>query len=282
MKKLQASFYVILLLLPISSFAQWNATKYWEYGLLLGGMAYQGEFTEGVVNTEDWNGMAGLVVKYHFDRKMALRFGANVGTISGNDENSSFAWKVNRNLNFRSRVYEAYVTPEIHLFTGSRFTKGVHFYVNGGLGFTYFNPQTYFDNQWINLQPLGTEGQGLDVLGSVDKYQLYTLSFPLGIGLEFHAGNNWYLSIDVNYRFTLTDYMDDVSGYYPDPSAMAIRYGEESLNVKLSDRRKVVESYPTDEFYPLQLRGNPSVKDRYMLFGINISKKITGLPCNAF
>ena len=272
-----------LFIWPQQSNAQWNEKKYWEYGALFGGAGYMGEFTEGVANSEDWNAMAGFIMKYHFDRKIAFRFGLSAGTISGNDENSSYIWRRNRNLNFRSRVYEAYIAPEMHFFTGPAFTKGVHPYVSAGLGFAYFEPQTYFNNQWINLRPLGTEGQGLDVVGSIEKYNPYTLTFPIGLGVQFHAGNSWFIGIELNYRYTLTDYLDDVSGYYPDPSAMSIRYGAESMNVQLSDRRIDAEQYSgTFEFYPLQQRGNPSDKDRYFLFGISLTKKLIGVPCNAF
>lgn len=247
-------------------------------------MGYQGELSDGLNNIEDWNAGLGLVVKYHVNRTFAFRFGVNAGTISGNDENSDFVWRQNRNLNFRSRVVELNLLPEIHFFTGSAFNKGVHMYMNAGIGFMYFNPETYYIDQWIQLQPLGTEGQGIDELGYSDPYSLFGAVLPLGIGIEFNLGNSWFASLDFNYRFTLTDYLDDVSGYYADPLSLEAKYGKESLSYILADRRKEIENYPFSPgtHYPLQYRGDPTNKDRYIIFGITVTKKITGVACNAF
>ncbi|MCB0735954.1 MAG: outer membrane beta-barrel protein [Bacteroidetes bacterium] len=261
--------------------AQWNERNYWEFGLMLGGSSYHGELTERLNNTEDWNAASSFIMKYHFDRTSSLRFAISAGTISGNDLNSIYAWRRNRNLNFRSRILDVSFVPEIHLFTGPAFNRGIHPYVSAGFAFAYFNPKANLNNEWIDLQPLGTEGQGLIYNGAPgDKYSLTTLAFPLGLGIEAHVGNSWFLSVDVRYNVTLTDYLDDVSTYYPSQSAMLAAYGVGSNNVVLSDRRLVPENSTTGSLD--DLRGDPQNKDRYLFFGIVLSKKMISMPCNAF
>lgn len=265
--------------------AQWTATNYWEFGAVLGLSAYQGELAKGLDNVEDWNPTVGIVTKFNLNRTYALRGSLTAGTLTGNDENSIYAWERNRNLNFRSRFAEFTFMPEVHFFTGPGFKKGISPYLGAGVTAFYYNPQTYYNFQWIDLQPLGTEGQGIDDLGYPELYNLYNFALPLMAGIEFSAGNNWFINFEFVYRFTLTDYLDDVGGYYANPQALAVEHGNNSLSVQLADRRIVEESYPITEevpFYPLQRRGDPRDKDRFAFIGFTITKKFTGLPCNAF
>ena len=38
----------------------------------------------------------------------------------------------------------------------------VGFYLFAGVGGFYFDPKAQFQNTWVRLKPLGTEGQGLE------------------------------------------------------------------------------------------------------------------------
>jgi hypothetical protein len=61
----------------------------------------------------------------------------------------------------------------------------------------------------VDLQPLGTEGQGLD--GYDDKYNQLIAAIPLGLGLRFWLGDRISLLIEGSTRLLFTDYLDDVS-----------------------------------------------------------------------
>tara|TARA_Y100000991_G_scaffold101986_1_gene76900 strand:+ start:559 stop:1872 length:1314 start_codon:yes stop_codon:yes gene_type:complete len=102
-----------------------------------------------------------------------------------------------------------------------------------------FTPQSS-NSSWIALHPLRTEGQGSESSDSFtsitdvietelnnDTFQIKTFKpgksysrvavcFPLGFGFEKAFNSDMGLKIEAGYRFTLTDYLDDVSGVYAD------------------------------------------------------------------
>ncbi|SFC51671.1 hypothetical protein SAMN05421780_10690 [Flexibacter flexilis DSM 6793] len=59
--------------------------------------------------------------------------------------------------------------------------------------------------KWVALQPLQTEGK---------KYSTIQLGIPMGIGARYRLGDKLDLSFEVGYRWTFTDYLDDVSTEY--------------------------------------------------------------------
>jgi hypothetical protein len=87
-------------------------------------------------------------------------------------------------------------------------------YLSAGIAGFYFNPRTLYQDSWVELQPLGTEGQGLP--GYADKYNRFQLAVPVGIGFKIKPGDRSSFGLTFGYRHTFTDYLDDVSGNYPD------------------------------------------------------------------
>ena len=121
------------------------------------------------------------------------------------------------------------------------------------------------NNPWVELQPLGTEGQGS--LSHPEKGDLYPLSqvvVPLGIGVKLSLGEKFSLIAEYGIRKTFTDYLDDVSGVYANPDELS------SLSADLADRTNYGELYQPEGIngtsYGLQ-RGNPTDKDWYSVFG---------------
>ncbi len=57
-----------------------------------------------------------------------------------------------------------------------------------------------------------TELAGLLTEG--EDYETQTFSFPLGLGLKFRLSSRLNLNLETIVRYTLTDYLDDVSGEY--------------------------------------------------------------------
>ena len=70
-------------------------------------------------------------------------------------------------------------------------------------------------SDWIDLQPLGTEGQFTGIAGTPKPYSLLQIGVPLGGGILYRLMDKWDLSLEFSYRFVFTDYLDDVSGRYP-------------------------------------------------------------------
>ena len=97
-----------------------------------------------------------------------------------------------------------------------------------------FNPAS--TSEWTSLRNLHTEGQGslnhenflsdngLDTSGvnlfgqkrngDPKTYSPIAICIPLGFGIEKAFNSDMGIKIEAGYRFTFTDYLDDVSGFY--------------------------------------------------------------------
>ena len=99
-----------------------------------------------------------------------------------------------------------------------------------GVGGFYYNPKGRHptSGQYIALKPLNTEGQGLP--GGPSKYSNFSVSIPMGVAWRMILNKYWNIGIELNYRKTFTDYIDDVSTrYYPDRTAQLNAYGGTSV-----------------------------------------------------
>lgn len=159
-------------------------------------------------------------------------------------------------------------------------TIGVYFV--GGIGGFYFNPKaqnnfTYNslkseDNTWYALRRLHTEGQGsqshneyiqsnfLDTTkgyrgfgqkknGDPKTYKPIAICFPLGFGIEKAFNSDIGIKIEAGYRFTTTDYLDDVSGFYASRADLAeiqnsLKKGNADLSQNMSGTQSG-DSYET-------------------------------------
>jgi hypothetical protein len=179
---------------------------------------------------------ASLAYRYYLARKQALRMRMTYGVLAGNDNLTTEPFRMTRNLNFKSDVFELSLVYEIHLYReelghvydlrGVKGTKSsrVGLYFFGGIGGFYFDPRAQFNNQWVRLKPLGTEGQGLP--GGADEYNNFQLCIPMGVGIRRAFTKQWSGGLEIQYTKTFTDYIDDVSTNYYDPIAIGEAYGD--------------------------------------------------------
>jgi hypothetical protein len=147
-------------------------------------------------------------------------------------------------------------------------------YVSAGIGLFHYNPRTMFNGKEYELQPLGTEGQGLP--GQQDKYSLTQVSFPVTLGLKVYNPNRRFaISMDFSYRLTTTDYLDDVSGLYYNKNNFDKYYDAQTATLvkALSDRR--IEVDPTDKYKYItsenQMRGNSNENDGFITMQLKFS-----------
>ena len=128
------------------------------------------------------------------------------------------------------------------------------------------NPKGKSGGEWVELQPLGTEGQGTilkDINGIVEKYSRNQIVIPFGLGLKMNITHHLSFSLEYGMRKTFTDYFDDVSGLYPDLAVLAAVNPEAA---QMSDKSKFPQGL-NDSSYGLQ-RGDASNKDWYAVSGI--------------
>lgn len=122
------------------------------------------------------------------------------------------------------------------------------------------NPTTNYNGNNLELQPLGTEGQGT-ALNRKNNYSLNQITVPLGVGVKINLKDRLAISLEYGIRKTFTDYIDDVSGNYVDPDQLRAQNGP--LAAELSDRR--IDS--SEEYN----RGNANNKDWYSFYGFMIT-----------
>ena len=221
-----------------SSYSQLSAGTYWEGGLTiapsnflgdLGGNAGKGTTFLKDNNLSMTRFFVGGFMAVHPSELFAARFSLNYGKIEGDDavikgKGGMEEARRMRNLNFKSSVLEAFVVGEVYptvLFEAdpTDVYHKIRPYALAGIGAFKFNPkgQDPATGQWVALQPLRTEGQGMAEYPDRQPYKLTQLNVPLGIGVKYFLNENLSLSFEVVLRKTFTDYIDDVSTDYIDP-----------------------------------------------------------------
>lgn len=230
-----------------------------ELGVMLGGAYYIGDLSprRHFFLTQP---AAGVFYRFTPNYRYAFRGGFNWGNILGDDSQTNDADQIQRNLNFKTRIIEFNALAEFN-FLEYRISNDKYKFTTFlflGLDVFRFNPQTRYGNTWISTQPLRTEGQA-------KGYKLTQVAIPFGIGAKINVSKKVGIGLEWGPRKTFTDYLDDVSGTYPDWTT-AVAAGANS--VLLSDRSIKAGSNINKQ------RGNPRTKDWYFFFGITLNFKI--------
>lgn len=261
----RASLVVVILLVSLTaSFAQ----KGWEVGGWLGTSLYYGDLN----NKVNFNspGLAGGVLgKWNFNTRVALRGSFNFGRISANDADSDNNFNKNRNLSFKSNIYDITAGLEFNFLEhirGSKFETYTPF-VFVGLSAFKFNPRAELDDVTYDLQELGTEGQDIG-----EEYFLISAGVTLGAGFKWDVSSDVTFAAEFTTRRLFTDYIDDVSTTYPDKATLEAIRGP--IAVALSDR-SLVDGIGIEG----RQRGNSSDNDRYTFISFSLTKYFGRLEC---
>lgn len=196
-----------LLLVSLLGYPTLNAQST-ELGLMGGFSLYSGDLSEKEFGLyfENFKPAFGIFGRFNLNRTISLRLGVSHGQV--NEENPSRSSDTYIR-NFRSDITEFALTGELNLFRLGRTSNFqlIPFIYGGGAVFN-FRPETEFDGNWIELQPLGTEAQGLP--GYEAPYKLTQFALPMGLGVKLNMGN-WAMSFEFGGRKTFTDHLDDIS-----------------------------------------------------------------------
>jgi len=222
--------------------------------------------------------------RYKLEEDWAIKGAIWYGWVSGADSLTQEIHRRNRDLSFRSPIVELTANIEYSIINeryGHRYDlrriKGKkntpNLYVFTGVSAFYFNPKAkYTDGEWYALQPLGTEGQGR--VPTREKYSRIAMAIPAGIGMNYMLDRNWGIGAELGFRYTFTDYMDDVSTTYVDRNL----FNDDPIAQYFHD--------PTNGTWvgagTLNQRGDDHYNDFYMFLSVNASYKIRprqpGLP----
>jgi hypothetical protein len=232
---------------------------------------------------------AGVYFSATFKDAVALRVEGTWGSIKAydsilNNVQSSTNGRYERNLNFQSKISEISLVTEFHplfMFVNweyrdqdpPRFSP----YFLAGIGFFTFNPQAKNrDGKLVDLQPLSTEGQGFRSYPDRLPYKLSQINYPLGLGFRYELSDAFNIRAEVIHRTTNTDYLDDISTRYIDPTLYASEGGltgnqlRDALDLYMNNRHNPGGS--TGEFRKTSggIRGNPKDNDAYFTFNFKI------------
>lgn len=221
----------------------------------------------------------GLFFDAMYKNEVGLRVEGTFGSIKSYDSilksvAPTTAQRYERNLSFRSSITEISLMAELHPFyifgnyNDDRYPPPVSPYVLLGVGYFHFNPQAMLNGSYVDLQPLHTEGEGFAEYPNSKEYKLSQINFPVGMGARYDISPVINIRSEIVYRFLQTDYLDDVSRRYIDPSVFGKYLSGPLLNhaLLLHDRHK-----PGGETaHPDGIRGNPDSNDAYISFNIKL------------
>lgn len=172
----------------------------------------------------------------HFSPRFAARASLTWARIAGDDYQMNRSGKnahpgfFIRNLHFRNDIKELSAVGIYKLVPDGRsYDRRPQFgaYLFGGVALFAHNPKARLPvpagsqekQRWVALQPLGTEGQGRE--GQEKLYSLVGFAIPVGVGLRYKINPKFDIGAELGFRFTFTDYLDDVAKPYPDPAVWA-------------------------------------------------------------
>jgi len=235
-----------------------------ELGFMVGGSYYIGDLNQQHFKNTHLAG--GILFRYNIHSRLAWRSNFNYGFIEGSDAESKRDIDVNRNLSFQSKLWE-FGTGIEFTYLPFRIGEGTYkgtAYLLAELALVKINPTTDYNGDEIELQPLGTEGQGTS-LSAKGNYSLTQLAIPLGVGVRFSLGKNASLNFEYGIRLLFTDYLDDVGGYrYADETILLAENGP--IAADLSNRALDESRFGR--------RGNPATRDWYSFFGAGVTFKL--------
>lgn len=270
----------LALLMPLVSLAQ----SHHEIGFSAGVTYYYGDLQDKMFPNYGGKINGGIIYKYFFNPHVGLRFGANYTSITAADSLSDIPVKRMRNLRFASNLFEAHAALELNLLPIEVDKMKVTPYVFGGVALFHYNPYTDgLRGERVYLRPLATEGQNLPTYPDRKEYNLYNVSFPIGGGLKFFIGKTIMFTTELGFRYTNTDYLDDVSKSYVSLDTLAAYKGRGSVDLSFRtdeltrytshDASQPVVTPTWDGNYPKykDQRGDSKANDWYYFANVTVT-----------
>ncbi len=224
------------------------------------------------LNQTRWS-MGGFVRKKINDY-FAVHVSLNYLRIQCADNLSTNRGRRGRNLSFKNDILDLAARAEVYIYnipdvggTG-RYRLDFKSYAFVGVGGYLHGPKAIYNGEWVKLRPLMTEGQA-------KPYSKIGVCIPVGLGFYFTQKRKYRFGWEVSWRLTFTDYIDDISTVYADPSALSSQAA-----IDLANRHGELgndPSVPIGAFYePGQKRGDSSDNDTYFYMGFSYSYVFRG------
>lgn len=245
-----------------------NAQKN-EIGIHAGVTYYHGELNPITPFDDPFVGL-GVFYRRNFNGHFGVKANAMATRLWNTDQNGKNDYQTFRNQSFRTPLIEASVLGEINFFwyePGS-VKKGANRwtpFIYAGVGGFWFQPQAQYQGEWVNLHNLNTEGQG--IVPGRKPYKRIQPVIPFGLGVKATPFKGFIITVDWGMRMTFTDYLDDVSSTYVDPSILNQTGGKPAIDIADQSPGSSVSNIDRQ-------RGFAKTKDWYGYLGVHLSIRI--------
>ncbi len=240
------------------------------FGARIGVANYLGDIGGGdlarpfVLNMEvkDTRWSTGAFVRYRFHPLLAYQGSFTYARVQGADSESENFGRQGRNLSFKNDILSLdnkleFYPPQLALSDvgkRGRYRTDFRTYIFAGIGALYHNPKALYQGEWIDLRPLMTEGVA---------YSKFALSVPFGAGFYFTYRKRHRFGFELQASISFTDYLDDISDVYVDPSEMS----SDPLAPILANRNPELiyeegSMYPNPANYGPKIPGQPNANKR--------------------
>ena len=283
-----------------------------DYGFAIGTANYLGDIGGDQLTRQDFAAdlhygqtklSSHVFVRYRINSMFAVKGQLGTVYLEDFDNLSTNPARMTRNAHFRNYVNELSLRGEVNLFSRPMITRytsklrvGVNTYAMLGVTGFVHNPQAQLDrdaaeyhyaqgnittnpsqlnyDRWYDLREVGTEKL---------TYGSAALGFPLGFGASFMVNYQFRVGLEFVWNLTLTDYLDDVSFTYADPSGLddiGLILSQPSSSViaesaGIEDAEGYMANFRWSEGYESP-RGNPDKNDTYGTLQLTVSKVVMG------
>ncbi|MCW3462118.1 type IX secretion system protein PorG [Chitinophaga nivalis] len=249
-----------------------------ELGFSVGAAQYFGDLnTRGALNT--LKPAVGIYYRKYMNDYVGIRAHGRFMQLGYSDTYNKNEFQKRRNLSFNTNLWELALQGDFSFFRFEPGSLDYRFspYLTGGASIFTFNPYTYLDGQKYYLQPMRTEGQGTALYPERKPYGKVAYAWVIGGGFKYNLSKTMNIGLEALYRFTQTDYLDDVSTTYAGIAAFPpLPNGQPTVAARLQDRSGATGT-------PLGVagrqRGNSRDKDQYITIELTISFLFTAYRC---
>jgi opacity protein-like surface antigen len=232
-----------IMLIACLAFVSSDSNAQGKFGVFLGlgTTLYEGDLKEQPWPhplSMRWTANAGL--HWQVNKRWGLQLNYTAAHLAGDDRHAASPNRHARGFRFENITHEISIRGTYDILKNDkwRFLP----YLTAGVGALYFEPK----RDGVPLRPLATEGV---------NYLPVTVSFPAGVGVKYQINCRWNMKLEAIYHWTMTDYLDDVSGAYLPPT------GDPDVDFYRD---------PGGVSPPREMRGNPKWKDGYWDINIGV------------
>jgi len=256
------SLFFALLLVP--GFLQ---AQRWHVNLNGGVANYSGDLQAKAFTFDQSYFSFGAGVQYDITRNFSAISNIMILKVGASDQYNK-SDLIFRNLSFQNNITEWNLLGEYTFLDITQ--KNFSPFLFAGIAVFHNNPYAYDTlGQKTYLKPLSTEGEGLAQYPGQKPYSQTQFSIPFGGGIKFRMSESVVLAWELGFRKTFTDYIDDVSTFYVDKTALQNAKGP--IAIEMAYRANELKG--GDQTYPVAFtkRGSSKYNDIYYYTGIRIS-----------